>query len=267
VYSKTVSISSVKEDENMTKESVIKEFTSLNGVGNAKAELIYTSGFDSIEKLKNATVKDLKNIKGITEKNAKDILNQLKETGEKETTETKAKAKPKETKKEEKTASAEEKPEKKPTKEKEETVEIVEDEEEEGYKAKKKPKLNKEQKEKLQVRRQIKKRTPTFLREEWFRYKRIPRNWRRPDGISSKMRINLKYRPSKVRVGFRVPKDVRGLHPSGFEEVMIYNVNDLKGIDPEKQAARIGGTVGTKKRLEIAKKAEELEIRILNMKV
>ena len=65
----------------MTKESVIKEFTSLNGVGNAKAELIYTSGFNSIEKLKNATVEDLKNIKGITEKNAKDILNQLKETG------------------------------------------------------------------------------------------------------------------------------------------------------------------------------------------
>lgn len=246
----------------MTKESVIKEFTSLNGVGNAKAELIYTSGFDSIEKLKNATVEDLKNIKGITEKNAKDILNQLKET-----TETKAKAKPKETKKEGKPAPAEEKPGKKPTKKKEETVEIVEDEEEEGYKAKKKPKLSKEQKEKLQVRRQIKKRTPTFLREEWFRYKRIPRNWRRPDGISSKMRINLKYRPSKVRVGFRGPKDVRGLHSSGFEEVMIYNVADLKGIDPEKQAARIGGTVGTKKRLEIAKKAEELEIRILNMRV
>ena len=253
----------------MAKESVIKKFTSLNGVGNAKAELIYTSGFDSIDKLKNATVENLKNIKGITEKNAKDILNQLKETGEKEPTETKpkTKAKPKETKKEETPPSAEEKPEKKPTKKKEEMVEIIEDEEEERYKAKKKPKLSKEQKEKLQIRRQIKKRTPTFLREEWFRYKRIPKNWRRPDGITSKMRINLKYRPSKVRVGFRGPREVRGLHSSGFEEVMIYNVADLENIDSKKQAARIGGTVGTKKRLEIAKKAEELEIRILNMKV
>jgi len=254
----------VKEDENMTKDSVIKEFTALNGVGNAKAELLYTSGFDSIDKLKNATVEDLKNIKGLTEKNAKDILNQLKETTK---TKLKTKAKLKETKKEETPALPEGKTEKKPTKKKEETVEIVEEEEKEGYKAKKKPKLSKEQKEKLQLRRQIKKRTPTFLREEWFRYKRIPKNWRRPDGITSKMRINLKYRPSKVRVGFRGPKDVRGLHPSGFEEVMIYNVADLKNIDPEKQAARIGGTVGTKKRLEIAKKAEELEIRILNMRV
>lgn len=269
MFSKTAYILSVKEGRKMTKKSVIKEFTSLKGVGNAKAELIYTSGFDSIDKLKNATVEDLKNIKGITEKNAKDILNQLKETGKKEPTETKpkTKAKPKETKKEETPPPAEEKPEKKPTKKKEEMVEIIEDEEEERYKAKKKPKLSKEQKEKLQIRRQIKKRTPTFLREEWFRYKRIPKNWRRPDGITSKMRINLKYRPSKVRVGFRGPREVRGLHSSGFEEVMIYNVADLENIDPEKQAARIGGTVGTKKRLEIAKKAEELEIRILNMKV
>ena len=266
MFSKTAYILSVKKGRKMTKKSVIKEFTSLKGVGNAKAELIYTSGFDSIDKLKNATVEELKNINGITEKNAKDILSQLKETGEKET-KPKTKAKVKEIKKEKIPAPAEEKPEKKPTKKKEEMVEIIEDEEEERYKAKKKPKLSKEQKEKLQIRRQIKKRTPTFLREEWFRYKRIPKNWRRPDGITSKMRINLKYRPSKVRVGFRGPREVRGLHSSGFEEVMIDNVADLENIDPEKQAARIGGTVGTKKRLEIAKKAEELEIRILNMKV
>ena len=250
----------------MTKESVIKKFTSLNGVGNAKAELLHTSGFDSIDKLKNATVDDLKNIKGITEKNAKDILSQLKETGKKET-KPKTKAKPKEIKKEETPVPAEEELEEEQIGTIEETVEIIGEEEEETYKVKKKPKLSEEQKEKLQVRKQIKKRTPTFLREEWFRYKRIPKNWRRPDGITSKMRINLKYRPSKVRVGFRGPKEVRGLHPSGFEEVMIHNVADLKKINPDKQAARIGSTVGTKKRIEIAKKAEELEIRVLNMRV
>ena len=79
------------------------------------------------------------------------------------------------------------------------------------------------------------------------------------------MRKNLKYRPSKVRVGFRGPKDVRGLHSSGFEEIIVYNVNDLDAIDPNKQAARIGSSVGTKKRMDIEKKAEELDVRILNM--
>ena len=133
------------------------------------------------------------------------------------------------------------------------------------YKVKKKPKLSKQIEDRLKLRREIKKRKPKFLREEWFRYKRIPKNWRRPDGISSKMRINLKYRPSKVRVGFRVPKDVRGFHSSGFQEVIVYNIYDLEGIDPKKQAVRIGGSVGTKKRIDIEKKAEELDVRILNI--
>jgi len=241
----------------MVKEDVIKEFTSLKGVGKTKAELLHNSGFNSIEKLKNTTVEDLVKIKGISEKNAKDILNQLKSKRKEEPKKNKEKAEIKET---------EEVKEKKVKEKKTEEVEIVE-ESEEGYKAKKKPDLSKEQKEKLLIRKQIKKRTPEFLREEWFRYKRIPKNWRRPDGITSKMRINLKYRPSKVRVGFRGPKEVRGLHSSGFEEVMAYNVADLENVDPKKQAVRIGSTVGTKKRLKIAKRAEELEIRILNMKV
>jgi large subunit ribosomal protein L32e len=79
------------------------------------------------------------------------------------------------------------------------------------------------------------------------------------------MRINLKYRPNKVRVGFRGPQETRGLHSSGFEEVIVYNVSDLEGINPKTQAARIGGSVGTKKRINIEKKAEELDIRLLNL--
>lgn len=137
--------------------------------------------------------------------------------------------------------------------------------EEKKYKVKKKPELSKETKQSLKVRKDIKKRTPDFLREEWFRYKKLSKSWRRPDGISSKMRINLKYRPSKVRVGYRGPKQVRGFHSSGFEEVIVHNINDLENVNPKTQAARIGSSVGTRKRIDIGKKAEELEIRILNL--
>ena len=181
--------------------------------------------------------------------------------------EEKPKAEPKKTKKETK-AKKEKSKIKEPTKkteEKKEEKEPVEEKEEEKYQVKKKPKLSKETEKQLIIRKQIKKRTPEFLREEWFRYKRIPKNWRRPDGITSKMRINLKYRPSKVRVGFRGPKNTRGLHSSGFKEILVYNTNDLESIDPKTQAARIGSSVGTKKRMDIEKKAEELDIRILNI--
>jgi large subunit ribosomal protein L32e len=57
---------------------------------------------------------------------------------------------------------------------------------------------------------------------------------------------------------------VRGLHPSGFQEVIVHNANDLSQIDPKVQAARIGGTVGAKKRELIEREAEKLKIRILN---
>jgi large subunit ribosomal protein L32e len=173
---------------------------------------------------------------------------QKKKPAEKKVTAPKKKEKPKEAAKPKEEPKKEEKKSKK--------TEI---------KAKKKPELDANIKDKLQKRKEIKKRTPEFLREEWFRYKRVPKNWRRPDGITSKMRRNFKYRPSKVRVGFRGPKDVRGLHASGFEEVVVNNVNDLENINPKTQAARIGGTVGTRKRTDIGKKAEELNIRVLNL--
>jgi large subunit ribosomal protein L32e len=201
-----------------------------------------------------------------TKKKAEEKPKAKKDIKEKPKAKKDIKEKPKAEKKAKPKAEHEEKKEKtqKPKAVKEDEEEEPPEEKEE-YKPKKKPKFTKEQKERLKLRKEIKKRTPKFLREEWFRYKRIPKNWRRPDGISSKMRINLKYRPSKVRVGFRGPRDVRGLHSSGFEEVIVHNVNDLEAIDPNKQAARIGSSVGTKKRMDIEKKAQELDVRILNM--
>jgi large subunit ribosomal protein L32e len=232
----------------MTKEAILKEFEALKGVGKVKAKLLYDNGFDSMEKLKKAKIKDLTKLKGITEKNAKEILDQIKEKKEKPTKKV-----------------PEKKDQEEPKDKKTDDVEIV-DEKKGAYKPKIKPQLNEKEKEQLVIRRQIKKRTPHFLRDEGFRYKRIPKNWRRPTGYTSKLRINLKYRPSKVRVGFRAPKIVRGLHASGFKEIIIHTIKELETIDPKKQAVRIGGTVGTKKRLEIAKRADELDIRVLNMR-
>lgn len=153
----------------------------------------------------------------------------------------------------------------------EEEVEIVEDEVEEEeeeleeeHVAKQKPVLDKAIKFQLSVRRRQKRRKPKFRRQEWFRYKRLGKSWRKPKGLHSKMRTNKKYRPNVVRIGYGSPKAVRGLHPSGFKEILVYNVNDLKDIDPKTEAARIGHSVGTKKRIELEKKAEKLGIRVLN---
>jgi len=78
------------------------------------------------------------------------------------------------------------------------------------------------------------------------------------------MRRHLSYRPPVVSIGFRGPKMVRDYHPSGFQEVMVFNSGQVDNVDPKVQAIRIGGTVGGKKRITIIEKADELGIRVLN---
>ena len=135
----------------------------------------------------------------------------------------------------------------------------------EGHVAKQKPVLDEETKAALALRAEQKKLTPSFRRTEWFRYKRLSRSgWRAPHGMDSKQRRNYRYRGSLVRVGHGKVAAPRGLHPSGFQEVMVQNTTDLESIDPETQAARVGRSVGGRKREHIYSRADELGIRVLN---
>ena len=155
------------------------------------------------------------------------------------------------------------KPEKK-TEIVEKESEIVESDE---YIPKAKPELDDETADALAKRAIISGTRPEFKRQEWFRYSKLGEKWRRPKGIHSKMKRNLARRPPVVDIGYRGPKAARGLHPSGFEEVIVHNLDGLEGIDPKVQAIRIGGTVGTRKRIQIEDRAEELGIRVLNRMV
>ncbi len=144
-----------------------------------------------------------------------------------------------------------------------EEAEIAE-ELEEVYEAKQKPTLDASQAELLALRRQIQQRRPVFRRQEWFRYRKLGDSWRKPRGHHSKLRRHFNYRGALPSTGYRGPKGSRGLHPSGFHEVLVYRPEDLEGLDPKSQAARIAHTVGTRKRIAIQEKADELGIRILN---
>ena len=121
-----------------------------------------------------------------------------------------------------------------------------------------------ERKRLMKIKKKISKKRPKFLKFESWRLVRVKDYWRRPTGIDNKMRQKRKGWPKSVKIGYASPKAVQGLHPSGMEEVAVYNVGDLTIVDPETQVARIGGSVGGKKRSAIIAEAENLRIRILN---
>lgn len=114
----------------------------------------------------------------------------------------------------------------------------------------------------LKAKKKIKK--PKFIRQESWRYKRLDSSWRRPKGKSSKMRLSKKGWPPIVSIGYGLPKSIKSLHPSGLKEVLVFNPKELEKVNPEKEAVRIGHTVGKRKRLQIIEKAKELGIKILN---
>ncbi|MBM4240118.1 MAG: 50S ribosomal protein L32e [Euryarchaeota archaeon] len=105
---------------------------------------------------------------------------------------------------------------------------------------------------------------PKFRRQESFRYKKLGEKWRKPKGRTSKMRRYEKGKPAMPNVGYGSPKDRRGLHPSGYKDVLISNIRELKSLDPSTQAGRISSTVGKRKKEILLKKAKELGIKILN---
>ena len=116
----------------------------------------------------------------------------------------------------------------------------------------------------LRARKKVSAARPKFVRQESWRYVRLAENWRKPKGVDNKMRKQVSGVPPLVKVGYRGPKAARGLHPSGYRDRLIHNIRDLEKLDPKIDAARIGHSVGRRKRIDIVGKANALGIKVLN---
>ncbi|MFB6209664.1 MAG: 50S ribosomal protein L32e [Candidatus Nanohaloarchaea archaeon] len=102
-----------------------------------------------------------------------------------------------------------------------------------------------------------------FKRQNHHKKKQTPDSWRRAKGTHSRVRLEKKSAPAKPKIGYRTSAEKRGKHPSGYEEVLVHNTNDLEEVE-EGEAARIASKVGERKREMIVKKAEEEDIKVLN---
>ena len=121
-------------------------------------------------------------------------------------------------------------------------------------------------KELLKLRKQIKSRKPDFVRQDAHKQKKLGRKWRRPKGLHSKIRLNLKGRGRNVSAGYRSPKKVRHLHKSGLWQCIIKSSRDFEGLDAKKSCLSISSSLGNRKRVAILKQAKERGFNVINIK-
>lgn len=104
-----------------------------------------------------------------------------------------------------------------------------------------------------------------FKREDGHKHKRTSTDtWRNPTGTHSDIRREVKGAAPKPKAGRRTDKDVRGKHPSGYDEVLVNRPVEVEEVDSETEAIRIAAKVGGKKREQIIEKADENDVKVLN---
>ncbi len=121
-----------------------------------------------------------------------------------------------------------------------------------------------EKKRLIRVRSQHNK--PSFKRRGLAQKKKLEDTWRRPRGLHNKQRRQFKAKGAMPQPGYGSPAAVRGFHPSGYEEVLVFTPAELSALNSETQAVRIGGTVGGRKRMIIQEQALTLGLKVLNAK-
>ncbi len=107
---------------------------------------------------------------------------------------------------------------------------------------------------------------PEFLRHLWWKFKKFQNKlaWRRPKGNDNPMRMKEKGYPPPVSVGYRTPRIIRGLHPSGLKPVVVSSVSQLKSYSPDEVIVYISSTVGRRKKALILEEARKLGFRVAN---
>ena len=103
-----------------------------------------------------------------------------------------------------------------------------------------------------------------FKRDGYGKKRQLSDSWRKPRGQHNKQREQKKAKGAMPKPGFGSPVAVRGMHPSGFFEVLVSSAKELEGLDPKTRAVRISATVGDKKRVALQEAALSAGLKVLN---
>lgn len=107
---------------------------------------------------------------------------------------------------------------------------------------------------------------PAFVVKESNFSPRVKVRWRYPRGRHSKVRQMHCGRPAMPNPGYGAPVEVRGLHKSGLQMIIVRNAQELQSLNPKTDGAIIAASVGVKKRLSLLEMAQQKKITLLNFK-
>lgn len=118
----------------------------------------------------------------------------------------------------------------------------------------------------MEIKSAMKKRRPSFKRQEFNKRIRLSRSsWRKPRGVDSKMREQWGGYRAIVKIGYGTPRKLRGRLSNGLIEVKVSTVKELNSLTKD-QIAVIPRTMGNRRRLELLKEASKFKILISNFR-
>ncbi len=118
----------------------------------------------------------------------------------------------------------------------------------------------------MRVRKEKKKKNPSFARYESWRYKKLKNSgWRKQRGIDNKTRRKTKTGVKSPHIGYGTPKQIRGLHPSGLQDIIVMHLHELDNLDPEIHGIRVARRLGARKRIELVDTARDKGFKVLNI--
>jgi len=115
----------------------------------------------------------------------------------------------------------------------------------------------------------VKKKRTRFDRFQSDFKSSVHTSWRKPRGIDNRMRRRFRGAAAMPTIGFGSNRKTRNLHPQIKKKILtIHNLQDLDLLlmNNDSFCAQIAHTVGAVKRIQIIRRAKELNVKLANPK-
>lgn len=118
----------------------------------------------------------------------------------------------------------------------------------------------------LELKAKLKSTLKRFTRKDSHKKVRVgDSKWRKPKGITNKMRLQKRGHKRIVKTGFGTPATLRDTNKKGLRSVLISNMKDLETIDSKIESVIISGKVSKKNRLVLLQTCIDKKIVVDNV--